>query len=112
MEGKVAYKRSIVRPDRNAKAGPVAHLSVLPCLSLQHTHLLSAEECIMAAEFQNQHPNPCRHSSSGYFGSKFTTVCVSGNEQNQVDTKGYQAGVGVQHVPRALTVWVTAPTGV
>ena len=56
----------------------------------QHTHLLGAEECIMAAEFQNNHPNPCHLAKSGYFGSKFVTVCVSGNESKQVNLSGYQ----------------------
>jgi nuclear protein localization family protein 4 len=64
--GKVSYKRNI------------------------NTHLLSAEECIMAAHFQNEHPNICSQASLGYFGSKFVTVCISGNESNQVDTTGYQ----------------------
>lgn len=44
----------------------------------------------MAAGFQNQYPNPCKAAKSGYFGSKFVTVCVSGNELKQVDLKGYQ----------------------
>lgn len=55
-----------------------------------HTHLLTGEECIMAAEFQNAHPNACIQASDGYFGSKFVTVCVSGNEHNHIDTTGYQ----------------------
>ena len=46
----------------------------------------------MAADFQNQFPNPCALSNSGYFGSKFVTVCVSGNETNQISLKGYQVG--------------------
>ncbi|CAG2055216.1 unnamed protein product, partial [Timema podura] len=41
------------------------------------SHFLSAEECIMAGHFQNQHPNPCRFSPVGSFGSKFVTVCVT-----------------------------------
>lgn len=44
----------------------------------------------MAADFQNQHPNPCRLAKSGCFGSKFVTVCVSGNEAKQIDLMGYQ----------------------
>ena len=44
----------------------------------------------MAADFQNSYPNSCSQSSKGYFGSKFVTVCISGNEFNQVDTTGYQ----------------------
>lgn len=42
------------------------------------SHFLSAQECMMAGFYQNRHPNPCRYSSSGYFGSKFVTVCVTG----------------------------------
>lgn len=42
------------------------------------THFLSAQECILAGHLQNKHPNPCKYSSTGYFGSKFVTVCVTG----------------------------------
>lgn len=42
------------------------------------THFLTAQECIMAGHLQNQHPNVCKYSSNGYFGSKFVTVCVTG----------------------------------
>ena len=42
------------------------------------THFLSAQETILAADFQNQNPNICKLSSSGRFGSKFVTVVVSG----------------------------------
>nr|CAD7588973.1 unnamed protein product [Timema genevievae] len=45
------------------------------------SHFLSAEECIMAGHFQNQHPNPCRFSPVGSFGSKFVTVCVTGKQK-------------------------------
>jgi nuclear protein localization family protein 4 len=54
------------------------------------SHLLSAQEAITAAYFQNMHPNPCKVAKEGYFGSKFITVCVSGNEQNQIHLDGYQ----------------------
>lgn len=53
-------------------------------------HFLSAEECIMAGTFQNKHPNPCRFAQNGYFGSKFVTVCVTGDASNQVHMEGYQ----------------------
>lgn len=50
---------------------------------MQHTrggdmHLVSAEECMMAADLQNNHPNPCKYARDKYFGSKFVTVIVSG----------------------------------
>lgn len=44
----------------------------------------------MAADFQNEVPNPCNLSRTGYFGSKFVTVCVSGDENHQISLKGYQ----------------------
>lgn len=42
------------------------------------TYFLSAQECYMAGHYQTMHPNPCKYSSSGTFGSKFVTVCVTG----------------------------------
>lgn len=55
----------------------------------------------MAGDLQNRHPNPCRHASSGYFGSKFTTLCVTGNEQHEVEIRGYQVGVAI------LWIWLS-----
>lgn len=51
---------------------------------------LSAQECIMAGHFQNDHPNPCKLSPDGYFGSKFVTVCVTGDSEQRVHMEGYQ----------------------
>ncbi|KAF4525902.1 hypothetical protein B566_EDAN013152 [Ephemera danica] len=65
------------------KKGTVKH-----CRNIE-SHFLSAQECITAGYFQNQHPNPCRFSPSGYFGSKFVTVCVTGDASNQVHMEGY-----------------------
>lgn len=41
----------------------------------------------MAADFQNLYSNLCSEAKGGTFGSKFVTVCVSGNEQNQVEIR-------------------------
>ncbi|ESN99334.1 hypothetical protein HELRODRAFT_185061 [Helobdella robusta] len=54
------------------------------------SHFLSAEECIMAADYQNSYLNPCRLASDGYFGSKFVTVVVAGDSTNQIHFDGYQ----------------------
>ncbi|XP_050407699.1 nuclear protein localization protein 4 homolog [Patella vulgata] len=56
------------------------------------SHFLSAEECIMAGHFQNRYPNPCptNLSSDGHFGSKFVTVIVTGDSNNQIHFEGYQ----------------------
>lgn len=44
-----------------------------------HSYFMSAQECITAAYFQNTFPNPCRLSpKTGFFGSKFATVIVTG----------------------------------
>lgn len=55
-------------------AGTVKHIRGID------THFLTAQECIMAGHLQNQHPNACKYSSNGYFGSKFVTVCVTGKQ--------------------------------
>ncbi|XP_052784162.1 nuclear protein localization protein 4 homolog [Mya arenaria] len=54
------------------------------------SHFLSAEECIMAAQYQNKYLNPCKYSSDGYFGSKFVTVIVTGDQTGQIHFEGYQ----------------------
>ncbi|KII61767.1 Nuclear protein localization protein 4 [Thelohanellus kitauei] len=54
------------------------------------TYHLSAQECITAAHFQNLHPNICKYSPSGVFGSKFVTVVVTGNDKGQIDFHGWQ----------------------
>lgn len=56
----------------NAALGTVKHIRGI------ETHFLTAQECIMAGHLQNQHPNVCKYSSNGTFGSKFVTVCVTG----------------------------------
>ncbi|KZC07238.1 Nuclear protein localization protein 4 like protein, partial [Dufourea novaeangliae] len=68
----------------NVKRGTVKHTRNV------ESHFMSAQECIMAGQFQNQFPNPCRFSPSNYFGSKFVTVCVTGDAKNQVHMEGYQ----------------------
>uniref|UniRef100_A0AAX7TW01 NPL4 homolog, ubiquitin recognition factor n=1 Tax=Astatotilapia calliptera TaxID=8154 RepID=A0AAX7TW01_ASTCA len=54
------------------------------------SYYLSAEECITAGYFQNEHSNPCRLSRDGHFGSKFVTVVATGGPDNQVHFEGYQ----------------------
>ncbi|XP_012590208.1 PREDICTED: nuclear protein localization protein 4 homolog [Condylura cristata] len=56
----------------------------------QDTYFLSSEECITAGAFQNKHPNICRLSPDGHFGSKFVTAVATGGPDNQVHFEGYQ----------------------
>lgn len=68
----------------DVRKGTVKHLRDI------NTHFLTAEESILAGQLQNQHPSPCKLSSNGKFGSKFSTVVVSGNTDNQVGFDGFQ----------------------
>jgi len=54
------------------------------------THFLSAQEIITAAHYQNTFPNKCKAADEGLFGSKFVTVCVTGNKENEIHMEGYQ----------------------
>lgn len=54
------------------------------------THFLSAQEIITAAAYQNQFPNICQLTEEKVFGSKFVTVCVTGNAENEIHMEGYQ----------------------
>uniref|UniRef100_A0A1B0GH88 Putative nuclear pore complex rnpl4 component sc npl4 n=1 Tax=Lutzomyia longipalpis TaxID=7200 RepID=A0A1B0GH88_LUTLO len=67
----------------NVAAGTVKHVRGID------THFLTAHECILAGHFQNEHPNACKHATNGTFGSKFVTVCVTGDEKKQVHMEGY-----------------------
>eukprot|EP00092_Neocalanus_flemingeri_P040162 GFUD01043747.1.p1 GENE.GFUD01043747.1~~GFUD01043747.1.p1 ORF type:complete len:562 (+),score=130.40 GFUD01043747.1:53-1738(+) len=60
------------------------------CYRGGETHFLSAQEIITAAHYQNTFPNKCKQTDEGMFGSKFTTVCVTGNKENEVHMEGYQ----------------------
>lgn len=42
------------------------------------SHFLTSQECILAGQLQNQNPNISKYASNGVFGSKFVTVCVTG----------------------------------
>lgn len=53
-------------------------------------YFLTAQECIMAGYFQTIYPNICKLSTDGYFGSKFVTVIVTGDKDNQIHMEGYQ----------------------
>ena len=54
------------------------------------THYLSSQEIITAASYQNNAPNKSALTEEGMFGSKFVTVCVTGNKDNDVQMEGYQ----------------------
>lgn len=53
-------------------------------------YFLTAQECIMAGYYQTIYQNICKLSNDGYFGSKFVTVIVTGDIENQIHMEGYQ----------------------
>jgi len=55
-----------------------------------NNYFLTAQECIMAGYFQTIYPNICKSSNDGYFGSKFVTVIITGDKENQIHMEGYQ----------------------
>ncbi|XP_066982321.1 nuclear protein localization protein 4 homolog isoform X1 [Macrobrachium rosenbergii] len=64
------------------------------------SYFLSAHEVITAAHLQSLHPNPCKISPDGTYGSKFVTVIVTGDKDNQVHMEGYQVSNQCQAVVR------------
>jgi nuclear protein localization family protein 4 len=48
------------------------------CKRHADSYFLSSLEAVFAAEMQNKHPNASRHAPSGFYGSKFITVVLSG----------------------------------
>jgi hypothetical protein len=58
------------------------------------TYFLRSNECVIAATLQNMNPSPCRECDDGEFGSKFVTVVVSGNQQNELGYVAYQVRRG------------------
>lgn len=68
----------------DSSSGTVRHLRH------SDTYFLSSHEVITAAVLQRQHPNPCTLAPDGFYGSKFATVIVTGDANNQVHMEGYQ----------------------
>jgi nuclear protein localization family protein 4 len=60
------------------------------CSRCKDTYFLRSNECILAAHFQNMYPSPCKECPDGVFGSKFVTVVVTGNANNELDYVAYQ----------------------
>ncbi|KAK7051147.1 Nuclear protein localization protein 4, partial [Halocaridina rubra] len=78
----------------DASKGTVRHLRHAD------TYFLSAHEVITAAHLQSLYPNPCKLSPDGVYGSKFVTVIVTGDKNNQVHMEGYQVSNQCQSVVR------------
>jgi nuclear protein localization family protein 4 len=60
------------------------------CSRGSESYFLRSNEAVLAAHLQNKHPSPCKECEDGEYGSKFVTVVVSGNDQNELDYRAYQ----------------------
>uniref|UniRef100_A0AC35TYX7 MPN domain-containing protein n=1 Tax=Rhabditophanes sp. KR3021 TaxID=114890 RepID=A0AC35TYX7_9BILA len=60
------------------------------CVRHPESFLMTAKECITAGHFQNKYKNVSKYTEEGYFGSKFVTLVVSGDQANQIHFSGYQ----------------------
>jgi nuclear protein localization family protein 4 len=49
------------------------------------TYYLKSNEMVLAAHLQSQFPNRCTFAESGFAGSKFSTVVLSGTDCAQTD---------------------------
>jgi nuclear protein localization family protein 4 len=53
-------------------------------------YTLKSTELMRMAHLQNRYPSPWKHSTSGYFGSKFVSVLVTGKNDGTVDVSAWQ----------------------
>lgn len=72
-----------------------------------HSFFLSSAECLFIADQQRLHPNPCRHSPTGRYGSKFVTVVLTGDEEGSVGVFAYQVSVTAMGMQDAGIVQAT-----
>lgn len=67
--------------------------------------VISGAEILNMALMQNSHPNAVdrRYAKSGTYGSKFVTVVMSGNAENEITTFAYQASNQAGELARTST---------
>lgn len=54
------------------------------------SYFISSLESVFIAQMQISHPSPCKYSKSGYFGSKFVTVVITGDESGKAGLVEFQ----------------------
>lgn len=90
------------------------------CRRHKDSYFLSLLEILLAAQLQNAHPNATPYSKSGTYSSKFVTVVVSGNSDQEIDMAAYQVSEGAEALVKADLVaglthpsmmWINEPSG-
>lgn len=66
-----------------------AQRKIVPDRDFETVHLKS-QECIRMGRLQAKYSSPSRESSTGVFGSKFTSVLVYGNKEGNIEISAWQ----------------------
>jgi nuclear protein localization family protein 4 len=77
------------------------------CKRHKDTYFLSCLEIMMAARYQVRHPNVTRHSSSGYFLSKFVTCVILGGLKGEIEPQSFQVSVDAEALIKADIILAT-----
>ncbi|MES1903007.1 MAG: Nuclear protein localization protein 4, partial [Paramarteilia canceri] len=71
------------------------------------TYTITSEESIMAAHYQLNHPFKIELSPTGKFGSCFTSLCITGDEEGKIKFIAFQSTIQCMNLVEAGIVFPT-----